>query len=401
MEILDQARDANGQRLYALIHTVGADGVKLFTPPDFVKTASAENILGGEDPAPGVYANPRERLFPCHTGAATWVSALFFHNQKQAMARGMAQAIEARIDTAAAHHGIAGHVAQIKTAVEQSRARSEAAISDEDFAVVIQYENGNKERHLPIRNEAEVKAACAYLRQYGPEFSFDDRRVIAEKILVKAAQHRVALGTETEVLEKQAGHGTCSPDTIAELLYSRAKAVRTLHRDLDMSENLAKMAMECLQKPDYAVLPSNLLKLAGFIDRVDAEYGLRNLTGLRKPEDALFQLNVKVAQRVLDSHVSLTSGNVYAKEALARVNLDDVRAVMGEPFANAVSDGWSLDTEKLAEVVRTMPRDDAELFDRLMQQLDVQPAYKEAAHTPSGPLASADALLQLAGMHQA
>ncbi len=400
MTVLDQTRDANGQHLFGLLNTVAADGSKLFDAPDFVKAASAENIVGNQDLGGGTFGHPQARLFPCHTAPATWVSALFFHTQKQAIDKRYAAAVEARIDAAARHHGIGASVDAVKAGVEKAAARREADLPDDDFALVVKYESGQTERYLPVRNAAEVKAACDYLRQHGPEFTFDDRSVIAEKILVKAAAHGIALGLEQEGLEKQAGRGTCSPDTAAELIFSRAKAVRQLHKDLDMAESLAKMAAQCLDNPDYSTLPSNLKKIAGFIDRVDEKYGLKNLTTLAKPEDVLFRLNVKVAQQVLDDHVSLTSGNVYPKAAFAHVNLEAVRGTMGDGFASAVSDdGLFLDAEKLAEVARTMPRDDAELFDSLMSQLNVRPVYKEAAHQASGPLASADQLLHLAGLH--
>lgn len=401
MTFLDQTRDTNGQRLVALLNTVGADGTKLFQPPDFVKRASQADINGGAaDPAPGMFANPRDRLFPCHTGPATWVSAVFFHAQKQAMDKALARAVEGRLDAAARHHGIGSFVEQVKTAAASAVARSEAQLGDDDFALVIQYPDQPKERHLPLRNPAEIKTACAYLRQYHNEFTFDDRSVIADKILTKAAARGVDLGVEREVLEKQAGHGSCAPESAAELLYSRAKAVRLLHRDLDMAGDLAKMALHCIQTPSYTTLPSNLKKIAGFVDRVDREFGLLGLTDLARPEDVLFRVNVKVARQVLDDHVSLTSGNIYSKQALAGVNLEHVRSVMGDGFVSAVSDdGLYFDAEKFAEVARTMPRDDAELFDSLMGQLAIKPVYKEAAHRPSGPLASAETLLALAGMH--
>jgi hypothetical protein len=398
--LLDQGRDTNGQHLVALLNTVGADGAKLFAPPDFVKAASSEVIVAGEDTTPGLFADPRHRMFPCHTGAATWVSAAYFHSQKQAASKEVAQAIERRIDAAAKHHGITSFVTAVKTAVEGARARTETELPDSDFALVVAYEDGNKERHLPIRNPGELKVACDYLRQYYNEFTFDDRRAIAEKILTKAAALNVGLGVEQEALEKQAGHGSCAPETVANLVFSRAKAVRLIRHDLEMAEQLGKMAQDCLDRGSDVIVPSNLHKIAGFIDRVDHEYGFRGLTDLPKPEDVLFQINVKVASRLMQDHVSLTSGNVYAKQALAGVNLADIRSIMGDGFAGAVSDdGLYLDTEKLAQVAPTMPRDDAELFDSLMRQLNVQPVYKEAAHHASGPLSSASNLLKLAGMH--
>lgn len=401
MTVLDQTRDPNGQHLYGLLNTVDAAGVRLFDQPDYVKAASADAVAGNDSVAPGVYGNPRDRLFPCHTAAATWVSAAFFHTQKAAMDRRTAEVVEARIDRAAAHHGIAGHVAAVKAAVARTAPRAEADLPDADFALVAQFPDGRAERALPIRNAAEVKAAAAHLERYAADYTFDDRAVIADKILEKAAAYGVDLGEAAARLEKRAGRGSSAPATVAELLFSRAQAVRVVGRDLAMAEGLAKMAVACLTDPEAYTLPSTLRKVAGFVDRVDREYKLLGLSTLARPEDVLFRVTVKAAEQTLADHVSLTSGSIYAKAALARVPLGEVRAVMGDGFADAVSaGGLFVDTEKLAQVAPTMPRDDAELFDRLAARFGVRPAHKEAAHAGAGPLAAPGALAALAALHQ-
>ncbi len=398
MAILDQSRDQNGQQLYQLLNVVGPDGVKLFNAPDFVSSAPDDRIRGNEKLAASVYADPRSLLFPCHSDSATWVSALFFHSQKQAMDRKVADAVEKRIDAAANFHGISGHIEALKLAFTKTAMRTEDELPDSDFALVVQWAGGEKERHLPMRNPSEVKAACIYLSKFRRELLFDDRRVMAEKILSKAASLGVDLGAESEPLEKQAGHGTCAPEKVAELLFSRAKAVRLVNKDLDMAEKLAGMATQCLDNPEFSTVPSNLHKIAAFVERVDTDYRLTNLTTLPRAEDTLFNLNVKVAQEILADHIALTTGTWYSKTALAKIGLGPIRDALGDQFANAISDDRVfLDLEKLAEIAPTLPRNDARIFDSMMAELRVEPVHREP--NASGPLTEKSALFELAALH--
>ena len=69
--VLDQVQDVTGREIHRL--------TSLYTPPDFVKSASHDSICGNAQSLPNnVYADPRYRRYPCHTAAATWMSAAFF-----------------------------------------------------------------------------------------------------------------------------------------------------------------------------------------------------------------------------------------------------------------------------------------------------------------------------------
>ena len=372
-DILDQRSDTNGQFLHRVLGAVGADGSRLFPEPEFVKSASKEKLIGEANLAPGVYGNPVQRQFPCHTPGATWLSAVCFH-------------------------GISGHVQQVKQASEVYLRGVSKDLIDNDYALVTSRTDGVKERNLPIRNAEEVKAASAYLQQYHDSFVYDDRLAIADKVLRKAAEFGVALENR-ETLEKQAGWGVCSAKTAAAFIFSRAKALKALGREVGYQAGLAKLALDCLKDPDGTCLPSKLTKIASFIDRVDRDLRLDRLT-LPKPEECLFSITIKAAQAIEKENVSLTSGNIYSKAALASLPLSEIRSTMGSSFVDAVTDnGFHLNTEKLAVVARTLPRGDAELFDKLMAANRISPVYKEAAHQRKGLLATD--LKELAAAHAA
>ena len=67
---IDQVQDTNLQGLHALDVAYGL--------PDFVKSASIEQLRGTEQLEPHMFADVTRRRFPCHSAPATWVSAGFF-----------------------------------------------------------------------------------------------------------------------------------------------------------------------------------------------------------------------------------------------------------------------------------------------------------------------------------
>jgi hypothetical protein len=369
--VMDQTTDPNGQTLHKL--------TKLYDPPEFVKAASHDAITGkslGQLP-PTAYGDPRTSQFPIDTPASTYVSMMYFLDARPGLGK-MAAAVEQRIDDAAQYFGIAGHVRALKEKHAANQKHELSQLADDDFAAVIQYEGGRVERHLPLRNAGEVKAAFDFLGQWSKEFVYADRRAISERVLRKAASLGGLTDEEEQKLTKMAGWGVGSAEGAAEALYKRAQALRTLGRSLELQEALAETAVACLQNPQDFHAPANMQKIASFIDQVDREQGLLH-AGLGDPED-LFQFTVKEASDFEDGHVQLTTGTVYKKADLRQLDLADVQGVMGSQFAEMVSAGGViLDVEKLAEQLKTLPRGDARLFDQLAEAAQVEPLAKQAA----------------------
>jgi hypothetical protein len=79
------------------------------------------------------------------------------------------------------------------------------------------------------------------------------------------------------------------------------------------------------------------------------------------------------------------SSIIYKAADLERVKLDAIADVMGEDFAQAISaGGLFVDQTKMAEIIPTLPRGDAELFDRMLYSMGIHPVVKEAAHEKGG-----------------
>lgn len=383
--VLDQTQDLNAVELHRLART--------HPLPDFVKSANSDDVVG---PADGLeqhcFAHPRGRLYPGHTPAATYVSTLFFLDKRAEWDAYAAASIEQALDKFAAFHGISERIQALKAAHAAFAAAGDADDPD-DYALVL-----GGEGHYPLRNPVEIKAAAAWLRDYRHEMPYDMRQGMAERILEKADASGAALGDLDDFLQKQAGRGACAAETVARFLYERAILYKRAGH-ADYARQVAIMAKSSLENVAQMHEPETLCKLAGLVDRVDREVHLRDLApDLPAPEDVFFLITEKAASAMRTEHLSMNSGNIYRTEDLGRADLTQLRQQFGDRFAEAVSvGGLFADPAKMAAVAQTLPRGDAEAFDRLLAGMGIHPMAKEAAHAAGG-FDDAE-LLALAGMH--
>ena len=361
MNILDHTRDISGRETHRLL--------SLYPAPDFVKSADHERLHGNpEKMARHLYADPRKRLYPCHTAPATWMSALWFSEKKAEFDAKTAAAIEERILAAAKYFGIAGAVAEVAEKVAAANVESLNNLPDTDFAIVWRADSGEVERHWPLRNATEVKFAAAHFYKYRDEFVFTDRYKIANKILDKAEAYSADISAAGGCLEAAAGRGLCAVKVAAELIRGRAQLVKRSHAEL--SVEMAKLADLVESSPVESAREEFRLKLAGIVDQFDRDTKLQRLYddgGLERPEDVLFAITEKVARDFMAGHVETTTGNVYDLADLEKLAVDDIRDALGDEFADAVSvAGVYTDRAKLAAIVPTLDRGMAAMLDRLM-----------------------------------
>jgi hypothetical protein len=360
---MDHTQDLSGTDTHRL--------TTLYPPPEFVKAAAHERLYGNPEVLPPqVYGDPTTRTFPCHSAPATWMSALFFFNKRAELDDTLAKQIESRIAEAARYFKIQPDVEQLKTKVAADLHRDLSQLPDEDFALIWQDDQGNKERNYPIRNGDEVKVAAEWFNQYRDDFVFSDRHRIAGKIMEKAAAHRVVL-PNAEMVNQTAGFGYCSAADIAGMLEVRANLVAREHPDYATEIR----ALAALTKEHGGDVRDHgfRIRLAGLVDEFDRQTHLNRMYddgGLDRPEEILFRVTEKAASDFLGQHVQLTSGTIYEKESLAGLDRNSIEQWMGADFADAVADLVSgVDIEKLAAIVPTLPRPDAESFDRMAAEV--------------------------------
>lgn len=385
---LDQTQDISGRETHRL--------TSLYPPPEFVKSASQDRLAGGENLQRHMYADPLNKLYPCHTGPATWLSALFFEDKRASFTEKQAAEIEERINAAANYFGIAGLVKELRDKVAAASVTDLANLPDSEFAIVWADQAGNKDRHWPLRNATEVKFAAAHFKAHRDQFTFADRHTIATKILEKAAEYGADTSEADDTLELAAGRGACAAKVAADMLRGRASLVA--HSQKELAAEMTKLAAVVEANPEEARGEALRLKLAAAVDEYDRATGLHRLYddgGLERPEEILFAITEKVASDFMQAHVETTTGNVYNLDDLEKLAEDDVRTWMGDEFADAVTAGGVyLDRDKLAAIVPTLDRGMASTLDRLAAEKGLTPAVKSAAASDLLPLAR---LYELAG----
>jgi len=393
MFTIDQTGDLNGQQLYRLS--------KLYPLPEFVKKASSQDIFGSDDLETHQYADPAHRLFPCHTAPATYVSTLFFMDKRAELSPEACEQVDARLDQFAFMYGIGERIADLREKIATA-IDANIELTDDDYALVLsagESPSGVKEAYYPLRNALEVKRAAEYLSENRDAIPYEYRHRMATSILKKANVVGAGLGDLDEFLLKQAGEGACLASEVVELLAERAILLRRGARP-ELAEQIEKMAAAIAKQPAVAQDSEQLVEIANIIDQVDRASGLKaRYDDLTCPEDVFFSITSKVASQIRNEHVSTTSGSIYRLDDMDALKVSDVKDVMGDDFAEAIStSGLFISPEKLAEVAPTLPRGDAELFDQLLNSVGITPVAKEAAHV-ANRLEKED-LIRLASYHQ-
>lgn len=369
---IDQLQDHNLQGLHALDVAYGL--------PQFVKNASIEQLRGTEQLEPHMFADVSRRRYPCHTAPATWVSAGFFFQKRAEYPAAAAKEIERRIKDSAAYYGIGKQVDELAEKIATSNIVDESQLPDDTFAIVLQYENGSKERRYPMRNAREVKTAADYLANYRNQLTYRDRRKIADKILEKAAEFGADIGNHRDLLDRISGNGVCAAKTAAELVASRIPYVKLENGQL--AQEFQKLATTLEEKTANEAW-SSYDQIAELIDETDRNFHLTGLydNQLEYPEDVLFGISTKVAAEQSDELIGTLTGNYYKRADLQRVPVTLLGDALGEDFANEIStaNAW-VDLQKLASIVPTLPLGDAELFDAALMEAGIRPfAVKSAS----------------------
>lgn len=351
----DQIGDKGGQLLVKM--------AKLHGLPDFVRNACVDASSDVSQIKSASFADPALREFPCHTAAATYISAMYLAEKRAEMESSKYDTISQRIDRFAKFHKIGSHINTFRH--KHAEHQKEAELTDDDYAFV----DESGKRYLPIRNAQEVKAAADWICSNKRQIAFSDRVKMARAVVRRSKTYGISLDNEYD-LHKQAGLGFTTKDGLVNLLESR----RTVARD-EYKEAFDGMAKIASETPQVMLQNESMLKIAETVDTFDRKFGFIHKYGelFPAPEDSLFGTTFKQAEEAVKPLCQLTTGTIYDRNNFAKIALDEISDLFGSDIAEDVRTGYTLDVNKLAEVMESMPMDDAEVFDRLLESKGVQP----------------------------
>ena len=379
--VLDPITDTNRSQLVSLS--------RRYDFPDFVKQADLDATTNPGNIAITAYADPVNKKFPCHTAAATWLSACYYMDKAAEYHTKTQQRIEERFNAFAKYFGIEPQYSNLAKQAKEIQANNQ--LPDSSYAFVWESEDGHKERYYPMTNAMETKVAAEWLHKDRDKIPFASRHVISKKILQKAAQYGTKIEADVfEFLEKQAGQGIPDPADVYRMLKQRA----TLAKTAEQRETVEKLAEVVKSTPRVALQTSELTKLAATVDLYDHTIGLKGKYTdiIKRPEDVIIKTTFTKSASESSRLCQLQTGNSYNKEQLGKLAREDLVSLFGDDFAKEVCTGFDIDPEKMAAVAHTLPRHDAELLEQLLQESGQQPRMSKAASLSGFDSATLEAL---------
>lgn len=332
-------------------------------PPEFVKRADIASLANLDAVDDRDFADSYKRSYPCHTAAATWLSALTLAKNASDLGLDYAKRIETRIEAAAAHHGILPAVKAIRYDLDPRVKAAYAEYPDEDFGYVKTAADGSVERLVPIANVEQIKKAAAWLVSRRFEIPFVERRSIADRVLDKCASIGFA-PKEAETLERFACRGICSHADLLGAIDARIRRVPA-----DVGESLRKMANEVRDTPRFAMHPDSLADLANVLETVDRSFVEKPAYNsvYEDPLEVCFRITLSQTAKVAADSILLTNGVVLDRSKVDRIDPGLLKTAFGDEFVERVTNALErIDPEKFAAEASIMPADDADTLTRLV-----------------------------------
>lgn len=361
---MSNLRDSNLQSLYRLINQfVGG------SPPDFVKQADEQADREVDALSVAFFADPSTRQFPLHTKSATWASALYLLGER---ANGTPWTSDfpwksalGRVEKAAAIHGIAGEVGALKAATAGTPL-TKAASGSGLYALDVTHE-GHRITRFPITTPDLVKESACRLHAARDRYPYGWRKTAAINLLDAAATLNADIPDPVlTYLVKASGIYPVKAEAAACLLLARAAAVN----DQEYSVRLEKMAEALMANTARADI-SELADVLNDSEQFPFRAPMSIVQGWPLPEEMLFR-GPQTKQASTEGSVELTTGSVYDLQAIKKSGLDPLNAI-SKDYMSAMVDGDQLNVEKAAEVLPTLPRDDARMLEQALAAVGVNP----------------------------
>jgi hypothetical protein len=369
MDIMnDQLKDTSSQQLHVYTHQF-MDGEL----PDYVKAAEVHKDQPAADAPSHVFANIHDKTYPCHSKSATFASCLYFYAQRangEKWASHMPETkVEARLTKAANFFGVMPDVLRLKKNIEVKTASPDRPLSDSDYALVVQYGDETIRRFPTVSKAATVKSAEALHRDRA-HYPYSWRKQAAVHILKAAMEQGASIESDhMNFLVKSTGMYKAASKDIAEELVARSFVY-----DGEVRNQMHKAADR------VAAGNCDLHALCELVDEIDreADHHMKYARGLLTPEEVFFSVPViKIANA---DQVTLTTGNRYHLEDIKQAGLEPFTAI-GDAYVRevAANDLGDLDLAKVAQILPTLPRDDAQMLEQAFNAVGVPTVTEKAA----------------------
>jgi hypothetical protein len=319
--------------------------------PDFVKEAHLTRPEDVTDLQSQAFADPKNRRFPVHTKADTWLSreylAKFAHSMYD----------DAELETVANNMATACQFWDI--GVEPAHAAVQKEAADEGVTITYAGPQGQKAYSLKIHNQEDFDKVASDLLQKTGKYTYSIRRDVARQLLGSVGQLNLQMDLNTEQnLQKTAAYAVGKLEPVVWAIRQRKSAVRKMP---ELSEKLAQaeQAVKAVTR-EGLVDPDMLDKTAGMLDAVDRLAGLYQHYSpqFQPPERSLFNVTIRDMDDFHKTAVTLPDGSRVEKEALEAPQTQEfIEECLGQKCA----------ADNVVEVAQKLTRHQAEVLSSFLQ----------------------------------
>jgi hypothetical protein len=328
--LIDQTRDLSCIQLYKLVKD----------RPDvesYIKEASfsEEEFSALPDSA---FAWPEKRAFPIHSKEHAIISRVY-----RSKCAGVPDYVDVMLKQACEMYDVPESIfaeASVKV----------ASVSEDDYLLP-------EQRKIRVKTAEDARKAQSTLLKTAARMSPVLKAKCATRLLEKAAKLGVTLD---EKIHAMAGHTTSKTATLIDWVNARAAAaLEAPHKQAyeKLAENLRTQPAELRDR-------DGLVKVAEAIHELDKTAGLTKHYGKRllDPMDTVFNTTTKIAARTVD-----LNGRRVTVDKLAAYSSEFYGDILGDDLVREASHNGSLDFDKLATIIDTLPRDLKDILARQMR----------------------------------
>jgi hypothetical protein len=322
--------------------------------PGFVKEADVKEERETADLPRESFADPIVRKFPIHTKASAFLSYAYFLKQAadlQGLGRVRA---ELGFKKAASIWNLKGEFKHLREqfAPKETHTKIACAISK------------NGAEFFPIDTPKNIYASATSLVENRERFPFELRKEASTKIMNAASIAGLPLSTIPSAVHRMAGYGLTTKAAAQGEVSRRLSYLRSNAHNEVLTESMKKLSEVVNSIAIDVVAGEDLTKIAVALDLFDRATGITGRYGddIPFPEDVLCAFTKHAADELSSNLVVLVNGSTYHLYDLEKAA--DAFHTLGNDTLSAITDiTGALDLHKVADIVPTLPRDDADILD--------------------------------------
>jgi hypothetical protein len=328
-------------------------------PPDFVKTSEFDSEETIKSLRTEAFGDVIGEHYPLHNKSAAWLSALYFYGQPTDLPESRKKEASSRIDSHMEFYGLKDELNRIKEAFSP---REEVI---DKFAI----DMGDVKRCPCHTKEAATKSAT-WLYENRLKFPLSIKRSAAALILKEADLTQVDPKVASYVERLAMADVYTAPiSDITNALNSRLRYLRKSAKikaspvGQDIVGALRDLHDTMLSESDG--LCEKAADMAETIENVDLLLGVSDKwgKGFDAPEDICLKVSTAKLAEEKASQVSLTNGKSVDLSSLSDDDISNALSMVGSYAVDySKPDQINLDRSKVAELLPTLPKPDANLF---------------------------------------